>query len=192
MQNHHLHQTNANVRYEHYHFVSIDFILENADLGVRCERSLRSKRFDNLPLLLVVFTILLTDHFFCLVQELIKFNRWPSKWGPTVWPVCVWSRLKSVQVYLRSYLWLWCFKYSVADPRGAPLQPKMFSISCSFLKNLAKPYVAAPPEDRCPLLQVILDPPLVLTYALDKVLITEERYGNLLVYYPIRKGGGVF
>ena len=39
---------------------------------------------------------------------------------------------------------------AVADPRGRPrrvppLWPKIFSISCSFLENLAKSYVGAPP-----------------------------------------------
>ena len=61
------------------------------------------------------------------------------------------------------YQWL-----TVADPRGRarrsppPLSPwpKIFSISCSFLENLAKSYVAPPLEGWRPLLRGILYPSL--------------------------------
>ena len=56
-------------------------------------------------------------------------------------------------------------KHSVADPRAppvrAPLRPKIFSISGSFGGNLTKSYVGAP-EGWHPLLQVILNPLLLL------------------------------
>ena len=56
-------------------------------------------------------------------------------------------------------------KLAVADLGGTqpapPPWPKIFSISCSFSRNLAKSYVGAPLEGWRPLLRGILDPPLV-------------------------------
>ena len=49
----------------------------------------------------------------------------------------------------------------MADLGGPPHLPKIFLISWSFSENLTKSYVGAPLEGRRPLLQGILDPPLV-------------------------------
>ena len=54
--------------------------------------------------------------------------------------------------------------WPVADLGGAPLRPKIFLISCSFSENLTKSYVGAPPGGRRPLLQGILDPPLLTAW----------------------------
>ena len=43
---------------------------------------------------------------------------------------------------------------------GAPLRPKIFSISCSFLEHLAKSHVGVL-RGLAPLLRGILDPPLI-------------------------------
>ena len=59
----------------------------------------------------------------------------------------------------------------MANPRvggGAPLQPQIFSILCSFLENLAKSYNGAPWGDWYSLLQGILDPPLLNSCSLFK------------------------
>ena len=45
--------------------------------------------------------------------------------------------------------------------RAPPLRSKIFLISCSFFENLTKSYVGAPLEGWRPLLQGILDPPLI-------------------------------
>ena len=47
-------------------------------------------------------------------------------------------------------------------PGARPPRPKIFSISCSFSEKLAKSYVGAPLEGWRPLLQGILDPPLII------------------------------
>ena len=51
-------------------------------------------------------------------------------------------------------------RFRGVPPVHAPLQPKIFSISCSFSQNLAKSYVGTPLEGWCPLLWEILHLPL--------------------------------
>ena len=70
-----------------------------------------------------------------------------------------------------STCWQQQWQYSVADLVGGrtqrappPPRPKIFLISCSFSENLTKSYVGAPPEGQRPLLQGILDPPLIFAH----------------------------